>query len=90
MTTQMTDRERLRSEFVGGGIGDLGNVAHLVPGKTDAELAADFKKRMVEAYGPVLGLLDEAHKAGMSITCAAQMGPLGKFVIAVMQVTKVY
>jgi len=79
------DRERLRSEFVGGD-----NVAQLVPGKTDAELAADFKKRMVEAYGPVLALLDEAHAAGMSINAGAGMGPMGKFVISLMQVTKLY
>lgn len=37
----------------------------LVPGKTDADLAAEYRKRFAEAIKPVLALVDEASRQGL-------------------------
>ena len=40
------------------------NVTQLVPGKSDAQLAAEFKLQIVAAYEPILAVLGEITKAG--------------------------
>jgi hypothetical protein len=60
----------------------------LVPGLTDADIAEDLKKRLVEAYGPVLALSDEANRKGFTLHIQSGMGPLGKHVITLLKVLK--
>lgn len=68
----------------------MNEVARIVPTKPDAEIAADLKKRMVEAYQPVLDLCTEANAAGFEIGINSGMEPLGRHVITVLKVAKVY
>jgi hypothetical protein len=65
-------------------------VARIVPTKPDAELAAEFKLRMVELYKPLLELCTEAHAAGFEINVQSGMGPLGKHVITLLRIARVY
>ena len=66
------------------------NVAHLVPNKPDAEVAADFKNRLIEVYEPMLRLLDEITAAGFECGITATLGPLGKHVIGALKIVKIY
>lgn len=66
------------------------NVTRLIPTKSDAEVAADFKRRMVEVYEPVLRLVDEIRAAGFEPGIQSGVGPLGKEVIARLSITKSY
>lgn len=43
------------------------NVVDLVPGKSDAEIAADLKARFEEAIKPINAIMDEAAAAGLEI-----------------------
>lgn len=62
----------------------------LVPGKTDQDIASDIKRRLIEAYKPLLDLADEAQDNGLVFQC--QIGPnaFGKFTIIQCQIMKVY
>lgn len=42
-------------------------VARLVPTKCEADIAADLKRRIDEAFGPVLALMDEAATHGFFV-----------------------
>jgi hypothetical protein len=68
--------------------GNGGNVVQVVPGKTDKELAAEFKQRLAEVHGPVCALLDEMHLAGFEAQVGCGMGPLGRYVISNLAVFK--
>jgi hypothetical protein len=65
-------------------------IAKLVPGKSDAEIAADLKARVILAYDPLLAILDEAVALGFHINIQAGLGGLGKIVITQLQVSKIY
>ena len=66
------------------------NITALVPGKSDAQLAAEFKLQIVEAYEPILAVLGEITKAGF--VAQIQVGPdaFGKPHITVLQIYKNY
>ena len=66
------------------------NVATLVPTKSDAEVAAELKKRAIEVYEPVLQLLNEAHAAGFEIAIGSGLAPIGRHMITHLRVAKVY
>ena len=66
------------------------NVATLIPTKSDADLAAEFKKRAIEVYEPVLQLLNEANAAGFEIGIGSGLTPIGKHMITALRVAKVY
>ena len=66
------------------------NVATLVPTKSDADLAAEFKRRAIELYEPVLELLNEAQAADFEISLGSGLAPIGKHMITVLRVAKVY
>ena len=66
------------------------NVTKLVFTKSDVDLAAEFKKHAIETYEPVLRLLDDASAAGFEIALSSGLGPLGKHVIQILKVAKVY
>ena len=68
----------------------MSEVARIVPTKPEAEVAADFKRRVAEIYQPLLDLCTEAHTAGFEIQISSGMGPLGKHVITTCRVVKVY
>ena len=65
-------------------------VATLVPTKSDAEVAAELKKRAIEVYEPVLQLLNEANDAGFEISSSSNLAPIGKHMITVLRVAKAY
>ena len=66
------------------------NIKTLVPGKSDAQLAAEFKLQIVEAYEPILAVLGEITKAGF--VAQIQVGPdaFGKPHISALQIYKNY
>jgi hypothetical protein len=66
------------------------NVAMLVPTKSDTDVAAELKKRAIEIYEPVLELLNEAHDAGFEISISSALTPIGKHMITLLRVAKVY
>jgi len=66
------------------------NIATLVPTKSDADMAAELKKRAIEVYEPVLQLLNEAHAAGFEIAVSSGLAPIGKHMITGVRVAKVY
>jgi hypothetical protein len=66
------------------------NVATLVPTKSDAERAEEFKRRVIEAYQPLLAVFDEAHAAGFEIVSNSGLGPIGKHMVLHLRVAKVY
>lgn len=68
----------------------MDNVAKLVPGKTDQEIADDIKRRLIDAYRPLLDLADEAKDNGLVFQCAIGENAFGKFVITNCQIMKVY
>jgi uncharacterized protein (DUF2062 family) len=65
-------------------------VATLVPTKSDAEVAAELKRRATEVYEPVLQLLNDAHAAGFEIAISSNLTPVGKHMITLLRVAKVY
>ncbi len=64
------------------------NVVSIVPGKTDIELAAEFKQRIVDAHVPLLQLFDEIKAAGFEPQVMCAPGPLGKHVITNLMLVK--
>ena len=53
-------------------------------------MAAEFKKRAIEVYEPVLQLLNEARAAGFEISLSSGLTPIGKHMITALRVAKVY
>jgi hypothetical protein len=68
----------------------MDNVTKLVPGKTDQEIADDIRRRLIDAYRPLLDLADEAKDNGLVFQCAIGENAFGKFVITNCQIMKVY
>lgn len=62
----------------------------LVPGKTDQEIYDDLKKRVVDAYQPLLALCDEAQTHGFIIQVGIGPNAFGKFAIQNCQIMKVF
>lgn len=63
-------------------------VLSVVPGKTDKELAEEFKLKLAKSYENVLVILDEMHKHGFESQSGLGMGPLGKHVIVNLTIFK--
>lgn len=62
----------------------------LVPGKSDAEMAVDFRKRIIELYEPLLELLTEANNKGFAINVGCGLDGLGRIAILQLQISKVF
>jgi len=60
----------------------------LVPTLSDADIAADLKRRIVEALSSVLTICDEADAKGFTLGFSSGKGPLGKHVITQLVVAK--
>jgi hypothetical protein len=65
-------------------------IATLVPTKSEAEIAEELRRRVIEAHEPLLALLDEAHAAGFEIICGCGLAPIGRHVITHLRIAKVY
>jgi len=66
----------------------MSNVIKLERPGSDADIAADLKKRMTEAYAPILALFDEATAAGLQMQCTSGLGTLGRHVIITLTVAR--
>jgi hypothetical protein len=60
----------------------------LVPTLSDADVAGDLKRRLVEALASVLTICDEADAKGFTLGFSSGKGPLGKHVITQLIVAK--
>jgi hypothetical protein len=65
-------------------------IVKLAPNKPDAELAEEFKKRLVEASAPLMSICDEIKDAGFEAQISWAPGPLGKQVISVLRLVKTF
>ena len=64
------------------------DAVQLVPGRPDAEVAADLKNRMQAALIPVLTLMDEATAGGFIAQFQLGMGTFGKNVVQGITLSK--
>lgn len=71
---------------------DMGEdrIVSLVPNKTDAEYAAELKERAIEAWKPLLALMQEANSKGFRMVVNAGMNELGQAFIHNLEVQKIY
>lgn len=65
-------------------------VLEVVPGKSDKEMVEDYKRKLGEAYLPVLKVLDEMHKLGFEVASQVAMGPFGQHIVTSLTVFKKY
>jgi hypothetical protein len=60
----------------------------IVPGKSDKELAEEFKLKIVEAYKPLLSVLDDLTQAGFQANIQCSLNAFGKMHISVLSIHK--
>lgn len=65
-------------------------VVTLVPGKTDAELVAEFKRRIVAALEGVLPIMDEAKAAGFETHFSLSPNWTGRIGIAALTLVRTF
>ena len=65
-------------------------IATLVPGKSDAEIASDFRYRFIEVHKPILELLGEIDRAGFEVSSQIGKNGLGEMALNVLKIVKVY
>lgn len=65
-------------------------VVQLVKTKTDQELVDDLRKRVIEAYKPLLALCTEANHNGLILQITIGPDAFGNFTIQQCQIMKVY
>ena len=66
------------------------NIVQLAPSGTDAEYAAELKAKVIEYYAPLLKLLTEANNKGFQVNVGCALGPLGDYIIANLNISKVF
>ncbi len=64
------------------------NQIKLVPTKSDADLAAELKQEIIEAYKPALAALEKAIKAGFIVQVNCGMNFFGQMVINELIISK--
>jgi hypothetical protein len=64
------------------------NVARLVPAKTDAEKAAEYKRKLADAMTPVCALMTEAKREGLTLAFGMAHDAMGRYFVASLQITK--
>lgn len=67
----------------------MSNIVAIETGKTDKEVAEDYKKKIIDAYEPLLKILNDANKDGFAINVGCGPTPLGIQILQ-LQVSKVY
>jgi hypothetical protein len=60
----------------------------LVPNKPDKELAADLKAELIDAFEPLLKILDKAKASGFNCNFQIGLNAFGKMHIASMHLFK--
>ena len=60
----------------------------LVPTKSDADLAAELKQEIIEAYKPALAALEKASKTGFIVHVCCRMNCFGQMVIDELIISK--
>lgn len=65
-------------------------VTRLVPTKSDADLALEYRDKIIEAYQPLLKILTELDKAGFNASVNVSKNGLGKIDIVGMQISRVF
>lgn len=68
----------------------MNNIVGLIPNKTDNELAEEIKKELIEAYEPLILILDKAEKLGFNCNVQVGKNAFGKYQIVVMQLMKLF
>lgn len=66
------------------------NVTQLVPTRPDAVVAEEYRKRMIEALGPVIAICDEARRDGFQILFNLGFDATGRHMIAQLDLIKKY
>ena len=64
------------------------NIATLVPTKSDTEIAAELKNEIIEAYKPVIAVLDKAAALGFVVMVQTQQNMFKKNQIVNLTVAK--
>lgn len=62
----------------------------LAPGKSDTELAAEYRQRMVEVLEPVKALLNEAKKNGLVISWNIAPDGMGLYALQYLKIHREY
>lgn len=62
----------------------------LVPNRSDQDIVDDLRKRVIEAYRPLLDLCTEAHKSGLAMQIEIGPDAFGVFGIRNFQVIKIF
>jgi hypothetical protein len=66
------------------------NVVSLIPTKSDADYAKELKARSIEAWKPLLEIMQEANSNGFRIVINAGMNELGQAFIHNLEIQKIY
>jgi hypothetical protein len=62
----------------------------IVPGKPDAEIAAEIRVAFEAKLTEVCKMLDDAERDGFSVQFQTAKGPLGRWIIGALQIAKPY
>lgn len=68
----------------------MGEHVTIVPGKPDADLAADYKSQMESALTQVCNIVNDAKANGLIITYGTGDGPMGRHVISNLIIARHY
>jgi hypothetical protein len=60
------------------GYKDCTTIAAIVPGRSDAEVAADLRKRLNAALGEVKSIMDDANDSGLQVSFQLGRDSYGK------------
>ena len=60
----------------------------LIPTKSDVDLAAELKQEIIEAYKPVLAVLEKANKAGFIVQVNCGINCFGQMIINELIISK--
>lgn len=66
------------------------NVIELVPGKTDKDMAEDYKRRIIEAYQPLLKLMTELDGQGFGANAQIGKTGMGDMQLLSLSIYKIY
>lgn len=66
------------------------NVAKLVTTKPDAELAEEFKQKVIEAYKPLIDICNEYEKHGLMVQASIGKNAIGQFQLIQLQIIKTF
>ena len=65
-----------------------GPLMHVVPAKTDRDLAALLRERIKGAYGPILDILNEANAAGLHVNFGTDRDIFGRLMLGEIRISR--